>query len=115
LQQRARLDLGPKELADNERTLRREVQTLWQTRTLRIAKLTLADQIKNGITYHRRTFLSEVPRLCAGFEDLLARELPERRWDIPALVRIGSWIVLASSPKRPHPEPSRGEARGRSG
>jgi phosphoenolpyruvate carboxylase len=92
LSERTRVQLTPEERAANERTLRREVQTLWQTRTLRIAKLTVEDEIKNAITYHRRTFLSEVPRLYAKMEDDLARTLPQLTWDLPPFLRVGSWV-----------------------
>jgi phosphoenolpyruvate carboxylase len=81
------------EMARNERALRREVITLWQSRMLRLVKPTVADEIENALVYYRHTFLSEVPRLVADLEDLLDREFPdEAPWHLPPLLRIGSWI-----------------------
>jgi phosphoenolpyruvate carboxylase len=81
------------ETARNERSLRREIVTLWQTRMLRLVKPTVADEIENALTYYRHTFLSEVPRLYADFEDLLDRELRGAEpWQLSPILRIGSWI-----------------------
>jgi phosphoenolpyruvate carboxylase len=83
----------PEEVARNEQGLKREIVTLWQTRMLRLVKPTVSDEIENALTYWRLTFLSEVPRLYAAFEDLLDRELPATEpWQLPPLLRIGSWI-----------------------
>src|SRR5581483_6326096 len=81
------------ETARNERSLRREIVTLWQTRMLRLVKPTVTDEIDNALTYYRLTFLSEVPRLYTDFEDLLDQELGGGApWRLPPLLQIGSWI-----------------------
>jgi phosphoenolpyruvate carboxylase len=91
LSNRDRVKMTPEELADNENALRRFVLILWQTRMLRPAKLTVIDEINNGLEYYRYTFLSEVPKLYAKLEKQL-----EERFDesikVPPLLRIGSWI-----------------------
>ena len=51
LSERDRMDMTPDDLADNEEALRRFVLILWQTRMLRTAKLTVHDEIKNGLAY----------------------------------------------------------------
>jgi phosphoenolpyruvate carboxylase len=63
------------------------ISTLWQTRMLRPAKLSVHDEITNALAYWRTTFLREIPAL---YEDL-SREarLPER---IPPFLALGSWI-----------------------
>ena len=38
------------------------ILTLWQTRILRELRLTVRDEIENGLAYYRYTFLREVPR-----------------------------------------------------
>ena len=81
------------EVVRNEQALHREIVTLWQSRMLRLVKPTVADEIENSLAYYRHTFLSEVPRLYADLEDLLDREFPgEEPWQLPPLLRIGSWI-----------------------
>ncbi|WP_454684522.1 phosphoenolpyruvate carboxylase [Ancylobacter moscoviensis] len=94
LADRARLDPTPEEqeLAADE--LRRRVLTLWQTNLLRKTKLTVLDEVANGLAYYDYTFLRQLPTLYAALEDRLAameggtREGPE----IASFLRIGSWI-----------------------
>ncbi|MGH7440285.1 MAG: phosphoenolpyruvate carboxylase, partial [Polyangiaceae bacterium] len=91
LADRDRYEHTPDELARSERDLRREIVTLWQTRMLRLVKPTVSDEIENALTFWRLTFLSEVPRLYADFEDLLDRTLGGAGpWRLPPLLRIGS-------------------------
>jgi phosphoenolpyruvate carboxylase len=93
LSERARYPHTPEESARNEQGLRREIVTLWQSRMLRLVKPTVGDEIENALTYYSHTFLSEVPRLYADFEDLLDREFRGAEpWQLPPLLRIGSWI-----------------------
>ena len=91
LSSRDRIEMTPDELAENENALRRFVLILWQTRMLRTAKLTVRDEIRNGLEFYRYTFLTEIPKLYANLEKQL-----EARFDkdikIPALLKVGSWI-----------------------
>src|ERR1035437_8179964 len=91
LSNRDRLDMTPDELADNENALRRFVLILWQTRMLRTAKLTVRDEIRNGLEFYRYTFLNEIRKIYANMEKQL-----EARFDkgikVPPLLRVGSWI-----------------------
>jgi phosphoenolpyruvate carboxylase len=91
LTERDRLDMTPDDLDYNEETLRRFVLILWQTRMLRTAKLTVRDEIKNGLEYYRYTFLSEIPRIYANMEKQLEARF-DRNIRIPPLLRVGSWI-----------------------
>ena len=54
--------------AQQELSLRREVLRLWLTAMLRLTRLTVADEIENGLTYFRITFLEQLPRLYADLE-----------------------------------------------
>jgi phosphoenolpyruvate carboxylase len=90
LTERDRLQLTPDELAHNEDALRRVVLTLWQTRILREMRLKVSDEIENGLSYYRYTFLHQLPRLYAEIEDLaVARGL---RAPAGNFIRLGSWI-----------------------
>jgi len=93
LSERHRSTLTEREMAANERALRREIQTLWQTRALRVEKPTVHDEIANTLGYYRSTFLYAVPALNATLEDLLEVEFPkDGPWQLGPIVRIGSWI-----------------------
>ncbi len=92
LKERARTELTPNELRHNEENLRATIQVLWQTRMLRPTRLSVYDEIENGLAYYSYTFLNEIPYIYAKIEDLLERCLVK---DIPAVtsfLRIGSWI-----------------------
>ncbi len=93
LTERDRVRLTEDEMTANERALRREVSTMWETRMLRRVKPTVYDEIENALAYYRYTFLSEIPRLYAYVEDLLDETYPTSEpWQLSALLRIGSWI-----------------------
>jgi phosphoenolpyruvate carboxylase len=92
LLERDRVQLTPAELRANEEEIRRDVLALWQTRILRSVRLTVADEIENGLAYYEYTFLRELPKLYADIEDQLAAVWPERAPRVSPLLRMGSWI-----------------------
>ena len=93
LDERDRMQLTPEEQDANFEALRRAVLTLWQTRMLRTEKLSVMDEVSNGLSYFDYTFLRELPRLYAGLEDRLSSR--DRTWgamELPNFLRVGSWI-----------------------
>ena len=66
LTERDRVQLTPDELVQNEEAMRRVVLTLWQTRVLRELRLTVNDEIENGLAYYRYTFLRQLPAAVCG-------------------------------------------------
>ena len=91
LSDRDRMDMTPEELAENEESLRRFVLILWDTRMLRYSKLTVQDEIKNGLTFYGHTFLTEVPQLYANLEKQLKLQYGNS-FAVAPLLRVGSWI-----------------------
>jgi phosphoenolpyruvate carboxylase len=75
-------------MADAVRALRREILILWKTDELRIAKPTVLDEVDHGLAFFRSTFLRIIPRIYAGLEDALGREIR-----LPPFLRVGSWIA----------------------
>ena len=67
-------------------SLYRSVLALWTTALLRNRKLTVADEIANGVSFFRRTFLSVVPDLSLSLGALLGEK------DAPSALAVGSWI-----------------------
>lgn len=92
LDQRERLQLTPEEEADNELALANAILTLWQSRMLRPTRLKVIDEVKNGISYFKETFFSELPRLYIQATEQLQKRYPEQRWALPPFFRVGSWI-----------------------
>ena len=82
----ARDALTPRELAANEAQLRARVTQLWQTRLLRLTKLTVADEIENALSYYEATFLREIPKIYANLEHELAGQ------PVHSFLRMGNWI-----------------------
>src|SRR5438270_557200 len=78
---------------DEDRVARREVLTLWQTNLLRRTKLTVLDEVANGLSFYDYTFLREVPRLHCALEDRLqADAAQDAREELASFLKMGSWI-----------------------
>jgi phosphoenolpyruvate carboxylase len=92
LDRRERVQLTPEELKASDEQLRREVLTLWQTNLLRRTKLTVLDEVANGLSFYDYTFLHEVPRLHCALEDRLNEGDSAVRGDLASFLRMGSWI-----------------------
>jgi phosphoenolpyruvate carboxylase len=92
LDRRERVQLTPEELEASDEQLRREVLTLWQTNLLRRTKLTVLDEVANGLSFYDYTFLHEVPRLHCALEDRLNEGDGAARGDLASFLRMGSWI-----------------------
>ncbi len=91
LDRRERMQLTPEEREANDEALRRAVLTLWQTNLLRRTKLTVLDEVTNGLSFYDYTFLREVPRLLCSLEDRL-NDGAEVAGDLASFLRMGSWI-----------------------
>jgi phosphoenolpyruvate carboxylase len=72
--------------AENEALIQARVTQLWQTRMLRTAKLTVADEIENALSFYHSTFLREIPRLYREIEMALPGHA------VPSFLRMGHWI-----------------------
>src|SRR5450830_582863 len=93
LDERDRMQLTPEEAEANEEALGRAVLTLWQTRMLRTSKLSVLDEVENGLSFYDYTFLRELPQLYAGLEDLLVSKDPSfKQTELPSFMKMGSWI-----------------------
>src|SRR5438876_1792555 len=91
LDRRERVQLTPEEAEECDEQLRREVLTLWQTNLLRRTKLTVLDEVENGLEFYDYTFLREVPRLICALEDRLNAG-DEAAGELASFLRMGSWI-----------------------
>ena len=75
-----------RERAENEALIRARVTQLWQTRMLRTAKLTVADEIENALSYYHSTFLRQIPKMYRELENALPGH------PIASFFRMGNWI-----------------------
>jgi phosphoenolpyruvate carboxylase len=92
LDRRERVQLTPEELELSDEQLRRAVLTLWQTNILRRTKLTVLDEVANGLSFYDYTFLHEVPRMHCALEDRLNEGDGSAPGELASFLRMGSWI-----------------------
>src|ERR1700741_1614221 len=92
LGRRERVQLTPEEADEIDEQLRREVLTLWQTNLLRRTKLTVLDEVANGLSFYDYTFLREVPRLHCALEDRLNEGDGAAAGELASFLKMGSWI-----------------------
>jgi phosphoenolpyruvate carboxylase len=51
------------------------------------------DEVRNGLSYYKLTFLRQLPRLYAEMEDFLAAQSEGwKQYELPSIMRVGSWI-----------------------
>ncbi|WP_374063620.1 MULTISPECIES: phosphoenolpyruvate carboxylase [Cupriavidus] len=96
------LPMTAREREHNTAQLRAKVTTLWQTRMLRDARLTVADEIENALSYYRTTFLRGIPQLMSELEEDIAAVFPAMRkrkgtpgaqpTPLAPFMQMGSWI-----------------------
>ncbi len=91
LQQLSSSDITPEEEAEVEAKLQRVIHTLWQTTEIRPFKMTVADEIENGVAYHPLSFFQAIPALYERLGRQM-RELWGQDAAIPSFLRVGSWI-----------------------
>ena len=87
-----------RERAENEALIRARVTQLWQTRMLRTAKLTVADEIENALSYYRSTFLRQIPQHVPRARGRPARPRRSRRSSAWA---TGSAATATATPSSP--------------
>ena len=92
LDRRERVQLTPEENEASDEQMRRAVLTLWKTNLLRRTKLTVLDEVANGLSFYDYTFLHEVPRLHCALEDKLNEGDSAARGYLASFLRMGSWI-----------------------
>ncbi|MBR1215538.1 phosphoenolpyruvate carboxylase [Bradyrhizobium sp. JYMT SZCCT0180] len=91
LDRKERVQLTPEEIEASDEQLRRAVLTLWKTNLLRRTKLTVLDEVANGLSFYDYTFLHEVPRLHCALEDRL-NDGDSSRGELASFLKMGSWI-----------------------
>ncbi len=77
---------GSRAAKEASEEIRREVEILWQTALLRRSKLSVRDEIRNGLNYYDHTFMDVVPQIHGTVERHLEDD------DLRSFLRIGSWI-----------------------
>lgn len=69
-----------------------EIETLWLSDTVRGDRPSVLDEVQQGLDVVENSLLDVVPRVYRGVEAALQRVYPEKKWQVPAFLRFGSWI-----------------------
>ncbi|MCL6549076.1 MAG: phosphoenolpyruvate carboxylase, partial [Alicyclobacillus sp.] len=84
--------LSSRELQDVEKRLRAEISALWQTRPVRQGRITVLDEVRNGLYFLDQILFDVLPAIHLEMEHQLSQFYPERAWKVPAFIRFGSWM-----------------------
>src|SRR3954465_11567045 len=72
--------------------LRNEIELLWTTGELRLAKPTVPQEVFWGLHFFNETLFEAVPDLLDKLERALAHAYPDRKFEVPAFFQFGSWV-----------------------
>ena len=88
------LDTAPEMRQDEiKQKIARYITLLWQSDDSRNRKPTVMDEVRNtGLYIFENTLLDVVPQLYRELETALAHTYPEFDWNVPNILRFGSWI-----------------------
>lgn len=84
--------LLPEERAEELESIAAEIETYWLTDIIREERPTVLDEIRHGLGMVCDTLFEIVPRVYRELEGALARVHPEAKFEVPPLLRFGSWI-----------------------
>lgn len=76
----------------NENNLLIEIDTLWRTSPLRLDKPSPLDELRTAMGVFETTLFDTLPTVYRRFDDLLGGTKPHAP-QLPAFVRLGSWIA----------------------
>lgn len=91
------LSLGERLLLPQDRIaalarIEREIVGLWQSDDVRNYRPSVLDEVENGLFYFQTVLYGLLPRIYRTLEQALAEHYPEERWQVPPLLRFGSWM-----------------------
>ncbi|HEY5940186.1 MAG TPA: phosphoenolpyruvate carboxylase, partial [Gemmatimonadales bacterium] len=72
--------------------LRNEIELLWTTGELRLAKPTVPQEVFWGLHFFNETLFEAVPDLLDKLERALAHAYPDQQFKVPPFFQFGSWV-----------------------
>jgi phosphoenolpyruvate carboxylase len=94
LEQLDRLPLSDADAEQHESVIAADITAMWQTDEVRLRKLTVADEIRTGLSYYGMTLFETVPRIyqemAEAFREVYGASVALA--EMPLCVRFGSWI-----------------------
>ena len=84
--------VSTREVRTMERELRAEIVALWQTRSVRKERITVLDEVRNGLYFIDEILFDILPTIHMELEEQLRDSYPEQSWELPTFVQFGSWM-----------------------
>ena len=77
--------------------LERQIQILYKTNEVRVRKLQVKDEVKNGLHYFRESLFNAIPNVYRNMERAIdeiykPEDGDEQKIIVPSMIRFGSWI-----------------------
>jgi len=69
-----------------------EIELLWLTGELKLAKPTVAQEVAWGLYFFNENLFDVVPQLFAKVESAFAKQFPDESFEVPLFFQFGSWI-----------------------
>ena len=85
---------NPEKQNEHLRALHDLIVILWKTDEVRISKLSVEGEVKNGLYYCRESIIPAIPQVYRNLEKAIKRHV-DPNWsgkELPAIMRFGSWI-----------------------
>ena len=82
----------PRERQSLVQGLRNEIELLWTTGELRLAKPTVPQEVFWGLHFFNETLFEAVPDLVEKLERALAHAYPTEKFEVPPFFQFGSWV-----------------------
>lgn len=82
----------PRELSDFRERIRTEIIALWQTRSVRKQRITVLDEVRNGLYFLDQILFDVLPKVHQKFERALRDSFADDAFEIPSMIRFGSWM-----------------------
>lgn len=87
--------ISEKEKERNRLLIEGAICSLWQTRVVRLSKISVMNEIENAISYYETTFLDAIPKILQDLERDINRIFSDQfdgLYQLPSFLHMGSWI-----------------------
>ncbi len=87
--------ISKKEIERNRLLIEGTICALWQTRVVRLSKISVINEIENAISYYETTFLHAIPEILQDLERDINRIFSDEfygLYQLPSFINMGSWI-----------------------
>ena len=87
--------ISKKEIERNRLLIEGTICALWQTRVVRLSKISVINEIENAISYYETTFLHAIPEILQDLERDINRIFSDDfygLYQLPSFLNMGSWI-----------------------